>query len=123
MRDDAPHMLPKIRSEALLQAVREMPCTLKLAGMGGMVCGGRIDPCHLPVFGKGTGTKVSDLYVVAGCRNCHDLLDGRNPAGIKISQLYPGAWGHQLLRALCHTQALLIRRGVIQVTDMEVIEI
>ena len=122
VRRDAPHLAPKVRSTALTKGVRAFPCTLKLAGFVGQSCEGQVVGCHLDeAGGKGTATKVTDLAVVAGCQRCHDLLDRRNPVGIKIRRDYPAAYGQQLLRALVHTQALLAGEGIIQVKDGKVI--
>lgn len=112
-----PHLLPKVRSPALMDACRDLPCTLKLATFIPEPCAPQntVVGCHLPVFGKGTGTKVSDLYVAAGCSLCHDLLDGRDPRGGKWRSAHPAEWHGQILRALCQTQALMVERGIITV--------
>jgi hypothetical protein len=119
------HVLPKVRSRKLLDACRHMPCTLRLASFGGMQCAPQdtVVPCHIDgVGGKGTGTKVSDLYVAAGCFVCHNLLDpARDPRGMKLAQMYPAAWAHQIHRAHCETMAYWIQDGLIQIEGMEVI--
>jgi hypothetical protein len=111
-----PHMLPKLRSEALLDAVRHMEvCTLRIGSFLGIPCSGRIDPCHLPVHGKGMSTKVTDMAVVAGCRTCHDLLDWKNKNGERIRERYPLAYGQQLACALVETHQRLLLAEVINV--------
>lgn len=36
-------------------------------------------PCHVNLNGSGMGTKVSDLFIVDACYNCHQILDGHAP--------------------------------------------
>lgn len=118
------HVLPKVRSRKLLDACAIMPCTLRLAGFGGMQCAPQdtVVGCHLDgIGGKGTGTKVSDLFVAAGCRVCHDLIDRRDPRGMKLAELYPGAWAHQIHRAHCETMSYWIQDGLIQIEGAEII--
>lgn len=118
-----PHMLPKVRSPALLSAIAGMPCSLRLAGFAGRPCApvDTVVGCHLPVFGKGVGTKVSDLFVVAGCSTCHDLLDARNVEGLKLRELYPCAWTDRLLKALAETQARWVQMGVLVIPEAELV--
>ena len=118
-----PHMMPKLRSEEITRATRDMHCTLRLASFAGLPCSCEetLVPCHLPVIGKGMGTKVTDLAVVAGCQVCHDLLDGRDPKGIKLAEMYPGAWSMRLLNALVETQAVLLDKGIIEVPGGKVV--
>lgn len=118
-----PHLLPKLRSEALLHEVRFMPCTLRLASFGGMQCAPQdtVVPCHLPVHGKGMGTKVTDLAVAAGCQVCHDLLDGRDRRGIELAKRYPAAWYDRLLRGLIETQTMWLMADLIYIKDGELI--
>ena len=49
-------------------------------------CGHRetVVGAHLPSFGRGVSTKVSDLAVAALCGRCHDLLDGRDKRGVNL---------------------------------------
>lgn len=111
---DNPHMLPKVRSEGLLREIATHPCSLRLASFLGLPCAPRntVVPCHLPVIGKGIATKVSDLFVVAGCQTCHDLLDLRHgKGGFELRERYPRAYMERLLFALCETQARLIGSG------------
>ncbi len=121
-----PENLPKVRSEALLAAVEGMPCTLRIASLiPGLTCAPAetVVPCHLPVFGKGWGTKVSDLYVAAGCRICHDLLDGRDPRWAWLADTYAAAVMQRQLCGLCETLALLIAADIIQIKGATIIEI
>lgn len=118
-----PALLPKVRSRALLDAVQHMPCTLRLASFAGMSCAGQdtVVPCHLATIGKGTSTKVSDLFVAAGCCACHDLLDGRNTVGLAISLQHPAAWGRRILDAMAETQSRWVEMGVLHDDRWEVI--
>lgn len=116
-------LLPKVRSRPLLDACQHMPCTLRIAGFIGMPCAhqGTVVGCHLPTIGKGWGTKVSDLFVAAGCQVCHDLLDGRDPRGFDIADRYPRAFYERLMRAGHETQSHWLAMGLIHVEGMEVI--
>lgn len=120
-----PHMLPKVRSKALRNAVTQMPCYLKLAGFAGMPCNheaGANVLCHMPTIGKGTGSKVSDLYAACGCSTCHDLLDWeRNPVGAMIREKYPQAYFEQLMKARDATMGAWVALGLIQVEKGEIV--
>lgn len=114
-----PHMLPKVRSKVITRAMQGYPCTLRIASFAGMQCSSHETTvaAHLPVAGKGMGTKVTDMATVASCQLCHDLLDLRDPRGMQIAKMYPGAWADRLINALVETQAMLIRDGVIIIDD------
>lgn len=114
--------LPKIRSRALRQAIAGMPCALRLATFIGQPCAPQstVVGAHLPVVGgKGMGTKVSDLEIVAACVTCHDLLDGRDHRGLAIREREPVAFHLQLIRAGAETRARLVEAGVIRVEGAE----
>lgn len=113
-----PMLLPKVHAPALLKACREFDfCTLRIASFAGMSCAhsDTIVGCHLPTIGKGTGTKVSDLYVAAGCYTCHQLLDGADKRGFIIADTYPAAFGERLLRANHETIAVWLSMGLIEI--------
>lgn len=119
-----PDLLPKVRSEAIMRAMRGMPCALRVASfLPGGKCAARdtVVGCHLPTIGKGVATKVSDLFVAAGCARCHDIVDGRDlPARDYIMAKYPTAYMERLMRAGHETQARLVALGIIAVKgDME----
>lgn len=118
-----PNMLPKVRSDDLTGSCSRYTCTLMLGSFGGIRCSppDTVVPCHIPTIGKGVSTKVSDLFVAAGCFTCHELLDGRDPRGARLKALYPGAWHEQILRAMCITQSLWIRDGLLIVPDGEIV--
>lgn len=114
-----PALLPKVRSDNLMSSINGMPCALRIASFIGEPCAhpSTVVGCHLPVFGKGMSTKVSDLYVAAGCQTCHDLLDGRDSRVEFIRDKYPTALMGRLLMALCETQARWLMEGHIIVPD------
>ena len=116
-----PHMLEKVRSPALMSGVQGMPCTLRIASFLGLPCApmDTVVACHLPVFGKGTATKVSDLFTVAGCATCHRILDGKE--GVELRHRYPHAYTERLLLALCETQARHVMAGRLVVPDGEIV--
>ena len=116
-----PHMLEKVRSEELLESIRHIDhCTLRISSFAGQPCSGPIDACHLPVFGKGVGTKVTDLAAVAGCRRCHSLLD-HDRLGVELTGRFPYEWMQRLLFALVETQAMLVIEGIIEVKGAKLI--
>jgi len=124
MRDHRPALLPKVRSDAIMAAMRHYPCTLRIANfIPGHTCAPQstVVGAHLPVMGKGVGTKVTDLAVVAACAHCHDLLDGRDNRVQQIAALYPSAYHMRLLQALVETQAMLVQDLVIEVPDGEIV--
>lgn len=116
---DNPHLLPKVRSRTLMNAISGMPCSLRVASF---VPGGKCsDPstvvgCHISTIGKGMGTKVSDLFVAAGCFNCHNIIDGRDRAGADfIREKYPTAFVERLMRGHHETLSRLYGMGIITV--------
>lgn len=125
MNIENPHMLPKVRSEALRESCAMMPCTLRIGTFVGIPCAPKetVVGCHLPVFGKGTSTKVSDLYMAAGCHSCHDLLDyERNPIGAVIRERNPQAFWEQMFRAICETQGRWVKMGLIEVPGANILK-
>lgn len=116
-----PMMLPKIRSRKLLDATQHMPCTLRVASfIPGRSCARQstVVPCHLPTIGKGTATKVSDLYVAAGCLYCHDIVDNRDKAArAYVDAKYPAAFAERLMKAHHETIARWIDMGVFPMGD------
>ena len=68
-------------------------------------------------------TKVSDLFVAAGCFACHNLIDGRDRKGADYLQVnYPTAVMERCLRALCETQSRWVEMGLIEVKGAEVVK-
>lgn len=118
-----PHMLPKVRSRTLLDACSLMPCTLRIRSFLGLPCTSQetVVGCHLPTIGKGVATKVSDLFVAAGCSGCHDLVDGRDKRMEMIEDRYPAALAEQLMRANHETIARWTAMGLIHVEGGELV--
>ena len=111
-----PMLLPKVRSEVIMQAADGQPCSLRIASFVGRTCQGSVVGCHLPVIGRGVATKATDLAVAFGCQACHDILDGRNQnVQAAIIDKYPAAYANRLLNALVETQARLVGMGIITV--------
>jgi hypothetical protein len=119
-----PALLPKVRSKAIMQAMRGYPCALRVSTLyPGHRCADRatVVGCHIPTIGKGISTKVSDLFVAAGCLHCHAIIDGvDNKRREYILQNYPAAYGARLLDGLAETQSRLVADGIIQVPSGEV---
>jgi len=119
-----PMLLPKVRSDGLMEACGGMPCELRIGTFLGIPCAGQntVVGCHIEgSIGKGTSTKVSDLFVAAGCRVCHDLLAGVDPRGHIIRERYPSAFWHQVMRANQATISRWIMAGLVAVPDGEII--
>ncbi|MEL6102924.1 MAG: hypothetical protein AAFR68_16635 [Pseudomonadota bacterium] len=123
-----PHLLPKLRSKHYTDSIQGMPCTLRIAGLVGRRCADRatVVPAHIPTIGKGVATKVSDLFVVAACFECHLLLDWQDP---NVSEmLFRTGPNHmtqaaiwRVVHALAETQSILLGADVIQVPRSEII--
>lgn len=121
---DNPALLPKVRSRALLDAIRDMPCALRISSfIPGHRCSGQdtVVPCHLPGIGKSMGSKVSDLFVVAGCFHCHQLLDGRDANQSVLIDRYAAAVTERMLRALMETQSRWVAAGLLTGEGWEVV--
>ena len=115
---DNPHMLPKVRSETLMQAMRNYPCALRVSSLfPGHKCAPQdtVVGCHLGGLGKGAATKVTDLAVAAGCMNCHRIVDRVDGKYDWIIQHYPVAFMDRLFNGLVETHARLVMDGVIKV--------
>lgn len=68
---------PRLEVPALAKAIRDFPCCLMVPG----VCIGNRDGvmwCHdnSEELGKGKGLKSHDPFGAAGCKPCHDYVDG-----------------------------------------------
>lgn len=119
-----PHLLPKVRSAALLDACRSMDCTLRIASfIPGHSCAPQatVVPCHVGRLGRGTATKVSDLSVAAGCRACHDLIDGRDKRLWEIMDRYPAAFVERVMLGVFETQAQWVGLGLLSAPGMEIV--
>ncbi len=115
-------LLPKVRSEAIMRACHQCPCSMRIGSFIGIPCSGDVMGVHLDgTVGKGVGTKVSDLAVVAGCDTCHKLFDGRDARRQILLEKYPAAVANQMLRAIVETHSRLLGAGIITVSDGEII--
>ncbi|MGB1214947.1 MAG: nuclease domain-containing protein [Pikeienuella sp.] len=116
-----PHMLPKVRSEAIMKAACGEECTLRVSSIyPGYTCAGPETTVgtHLPVFGKGISTKCTDSAVAFGCINCHNIIDGPDKKRRDfIQEKYPSALAMRMLNALAETHIRLIQEGVILIPD------
>ncbi|PZQ99174.1 MAG: hypothetical protein DI533_00250 [Cereibacter sphaeroides] len=121
-----PALLPKVRSRALLDAAKDMPCTLRIASfLPGGKCSPQptVVPCHIKSVGKGMGSKSSDLHVAAGCQACHDILDWRDKHGAEyIADRYAAALAWQVVNAIYETQHRWVEAGLIEVPGAEILK-
>lgn len=125
-----PAMLPKVRSKKLMAAHANYPCTLRISGIvPGHRCSSDdtvvgVHPERLGtggVIGKGTSTKASDLYAMAGCFNCHNLISGVDPRIEWLMKHHAILVLQRMNSALHETLALHVEAGVIVIPDGKVI--
>ena len=91
----------------ITESARGMPCQVRLNGC--MPDNETVVYAHLN--GGGMGTKRSDLHGMYACLNCHDIIDGRRQLDPPIES----EWlEHQILRAVIHTQKILLRKRLIK---------
>ncbi|UWQ30212.1 nuclease domain-containing protein [Leisingera sp. M523] len=118
-RIHSPHMLPKVRSGAIMEAAKGSPCTLRIASfIPGRSCTSRETSvgCHLPIWGKGVSTKVTDMAVAFGCSNCHAIIDGVDREALRyLEEKFGAAMTTRMLHGLTETHSLLISKGVIEI--------
>lgn len=95
------------RNRKLLDLAHGLPCTFTFPH----VCQGQIVPCHAnwQVLGRGFSFKSDDIFFAAGCREAHDMVDGRKP-GLEGESRW---W--EWLRAHVATMRLLWERGLVRV--------
>lgn len=118
-----PMLLPKVRSMSLRRSIATMPCALRISNfIPGHGCSHQVTVvgAHAPTIGKGTGTKVSDLFLCAACSNCHDLLDGRDQRWWWLMEKYPAAVMQRVLDGLAETQSRWAGMGLITGEDWEI---
>ncbi|MFV1626822.1 MULTISPECIES: nuclease domain-containing protein [unclassified Phaeobacter] len=120
-----PHLLPKIRSEGIMDAAEGAPCTLRIASfVPGRRCAGHETTvgCHLPIWGKGKSTKVTDMGVAFGCSACHAIIDGVDQEALRyLEKKFGAAMMTRMLHGLTETHALLIDHGVIVIPDAVIV--
>ncbi len=125
MSDYRPHMLPKVRSDELMASARGKPCTLRISSfIPGHACSGRDTTvsAHLPIWGKGTGTKVTDIATVYGCSNCHAILDGQDWKGHDfVMNNYRVGVLERMLHAITETHTMMVMDGVISVKGARIV--
>lgn len=97
------------RSTAMHVAVRDIPCTLNVAGITECPSGPSV-LCHnnMLSLGKGTGLKSMDVGA-AGCPACHHEVDDGKRLSREDRQFY-------LLRGTVRTVAALMERGRLVLT-------
>lgn len=111
-----PYLLPKVRSEDLRQSIKHMPCALRISSfIPGHKCADQstVVGAHLATIGKGVATKVSDLFLVAACSHCHDLLDGRDKRWWHLIENYPAAVMQRQIDGLAETQSRWVQMGLL----------
>ena len=120
-----PHMMAKVRSNAIRKAAKGKPCTLRISSFyPGHFCSENDTTAgdHGAAGGKGMSTKETDLAIMFGCQNCHDILDRRDTQRHDyIIEKYPLAYGQRLFSALVETHAMLVEDGVIVVPGADLI--
>ena len=120
-----PNRLSKVRSSGIMRAAEGSPCTLRIASfIPGRKCSSveTTVACHLPVWGKGVSTKVTDMATAFGCAACHAIIDGVDQDARRyLEDKYGSAMLNRMLHGLTETHALLIQRGVIIIPDGELI--
>jgi hypothetical protein len=122
-----PHLLPKVRSQKLQDACQHMPCTLRISSfVPHWQCAHQstVVGCHLDrTIGKGMGTKVSALFMAAGCIHCHNIIDGRDrKAADYIMERYPAAMMQRMLAGLAETQSRWVQMGLLTGDDWEIVQ-
>lgn len=119
------HLLPKVRSDLIMASAAGQLCSLRISSfVPGHRCSdrGTTIAAHLPVIGKGTSTKVTDLATVYCCFHCHAILDGADAGRQKyVLEHFPAAVVERMLNALVETQARLVEQEIITVKGAELI--
>lgn len=126
MNEHSPTLLPKVRSEILMNAIGgkfgseyhlPYPCALRLCTFFGEPCAPRdtVVGCHLDSVGKGMSTKSNDIFVAAGCRKCHALIDRTDERWQILFDRYAAATEHQIRMAMQETLGRLLADGIITV--------
>ena len=121
----SPHLLPKVRSDAIMSSAKGAPCTLRIASfIPGRRCTSRETTvgCHLPVWGKGASTKVTDMAVAFGCSACHAIIDGVDREARRyLEEKFGAAMTTRMLHALTETHAILIGEEIIKIPGAEIV--
>lgn len=114
---DSPLLLPKVRSQLIMDAAEGMPCSLRLPGI---CCHDRSTAvnAHLPGTGKSPRSKVSDLHTSIACVACHDAIDNHTYAKRGLT---PAIVLDAMLRGHCETQSRWVALGLITGPDWEIV--
>lgn len=112
-----PVLLPKIRSQLIMDAAMGQPCSLRLPG----ICNHdhtTTVTAHLPGIGKSMGSKVSDLHSAFACSDCHTAIDtfGWEKRGLTAAIVLDA-----MLRGHAETQARLVGMGIITVEGANIV--
>lgn len=119
-----PHMLPKLRSEAFRSACGQYPCALRISSLiPGRGCAGRTTTVggHMPIFGKGVNTKVTDFGLATVCAHCHDLIDARDSRVYWLIEKYPAAFWERVACGIVETMTRYMLDGHLTVPDGEIV--
>lgn len=116
------HLLPKVRSKAIMRFPEgATQCEARVSSLyPGHKCSenGTLVGCHIDGAGKGQSTKETDISILAGCFNCHAIIDGVDIARRSyIIQKYPAAYADRLMRGMIATQTRMIAKGIIVIPD------
>ena len=121
-----PQMGTKVKSKHITDFAKGQPCTLRISSFyPGHQCSGddTVVGAHLPIWGKGKSTKVTDMAVVFGCFNCHAMLDPDQDwkRAEYVREKYPLAFAERMVHALTETHAMLVDEGLIVVPGARLI--
>lgn len=92
----------------LRKLAKGQPCRLRIPG----VCNGNPETvvlCHIRRGFYGGSIKPRDIIAVAGCADCHDVLDGRRKSQYERTEL-----DAMTLRALCEQLDYWSRCGIVK---------
>jgi len=120
-----PHMLPKVRSNAIMAMANGAPCTLRLCSyFAPYQCSDETTTvgCHMPVAGKGISSKATDLAVVFACSRCHAIQEGADLERYNwLTEKYPSVLPTRIMNALVESWTMMVMQGVIVIPDGEMI--
>ena len=125
MNDYRPHMLPKIRSEMVMNRAKGMPCTYRIASfVPGLQCSGPETTVggHIATPGKAMSTKSTDIAMGFICATCHAIQEGHDTTSrAYIARNFEVEFQARQTQALIETWTLLIMDGAIIIPDAEII--
>lgn len=114
--------LPKVESKVLRDECRHMPCTLRIASFLGIPCAPQetVVGAHVTSFGKGMGTKETDLALAAACVTCHDLADMRDDRWHILADRYGAAVEARIRGGILETLSMQLFAGNITVKGAKI---